>query len=74
MERFHRSWMMADGAPDRSKDGFRMYQPFGKRNAHKASKTIVGLALIILLNFVLYEFRGHAVHDPVITTASQDAG
>jgi hypothetical protein len=64
---------MPDDAPHRSDDPPRPEQPFGERNAHKSRKTIVGLALMMLLSFLFYEFNGHTSHQTVNTSVSHDA-
>jgi hypothetical protein len=73
MERVHGGWTMPDDAPHRSDDPPRPEQPFGERNAHKSRKTIVGLALMMLLSFLFYEFNGHTSHQTVNTSVSHDA-
>lgn len=37
----------------------RAYGGFGERNAHKSTKAIIGIAILIVLSIVLYELRSN---------------
>lgn len=37
---------------------------FGARHTHKPVKAIIGIAVLLILSFVLYQFRDKARHHP----------
>jgi hypothetical protein len=61
--------------PGRGPTGSAPAQPnFGVRNKHKPTKTIIGIALLLLLSVVLYEINGKSkVEQPAPAPTSDRA-
>lgn len=45
---------------------------FGVRNKHKPTKTIIGIALLLVLSFVLYEINGKSKVEQPAPAATSD--
>jgi len=43
----------------------------GKEHSHKSNKAVIGIALLIVLSFVLYGITGHANEPATTETAPQ---
>ena len=59
--------------PTRGSPGSAPAQPsFGVRNKHKPTKTIIGIALLLVLSFVLYQINGKSKVDHPAAVGTHD--
>jgi hypothetical protein len=62
-----------DQPPTRGSAGSAPAQPsFGVRNKHKPTKTIIGIALLLVLSFLLYEINGKSKVEQPAPAATSD--